>query len=75
LSSERSGRNFEVSMTIDFDRASIPGQNFSFNDYLVEWFAAFNRAINLSALELGVNFAYQDNLATGQGESPHYYWH
>ncbi|MFQ3220775.1 MAG: hypothetical protein ACI96W_003154 [Paraglaciecola sp.] len=70
LFSEGSGSNFEASITIDFDTASIPSGNLSFDDDSGEWFAAFSGAINESALELGVNFAsHGNNLATGQVDS------
>lgn len=59
--------NFRASLTIDFDNGTVPQGELSFNDAGGEWYAAFNGAVNLDRLELGVNFASHGNeRATGQ---------
>lgn len=53
--------NFQVSLTIDFDNGTVPQGELSFNDAGGEWFAAFNGAVNVDQLELGINFASHGN--------------
>ena len=58
--------NINMSITVDFNNASIPTGNVSFNDSDGEWFAAFNGLINANALDVNVNFAsHNNNLADG----------
>jgi hypothetical protein len=58
--------DFSMSMSINFDSASIPTGNLAFSDQGGEWFAAFNGIINQQVLDLSVNFAsHNNNLATG----------
>lgn len=58
--------NFSASMTVNFDNATIPTGNLSFNDAGGEWFAAFNGIINVDKFEMDVNFAsHGNNLADG----------
>ena len=61
------GTNFAASMSINFDTSEISNGSLSFDDSGgVEWFAAFNGAINGVDLDLGVNFASHGNeLADG----------
>jgi len=53
--------DFSLSMTIDFDNASVPGGTLSFTDSQGEWFAAYSGLINIDQLDLGVNFASHGN--------------
>ncbi len=58
--------DFTMSMTVDFDNASVPGGTLSFSDSEGEWFAAYSGLINIDQLELGINFAsHGDNRADG----------
>lgn len=58
--------DFIMSMTVDFDNASVPGGTLSFSDSEGEWFAAYSGLINIDQLELGINFAsHGDNRADG----------
>ena len=58
--------NFQAEMTVNFDNATIPTGNLSFNDSGGEWFAAFNGIINVDTFEIDVNFAsHGNNLADG----------
>lgn len=58
--------NINLSITIDFDTASIPTGNLSFQDSQGEWFAAFNGLVDSNALDLNINFAsHNNNLADG----------
>jgi hypothetical protein len=61
------GSNFAASMSINFDTSEISNGSLSFDGADgVEWFAAFNGAINGANLDLGVNFASHGNkLADG----------
>jgi hypothetical protein len=62
-------RDFSMSMSINFDTASIPTGNLAFSDQGGEWFAAFNGIINQQVLDLSINFAsHNNNLATGMVE-------
>ena len=65
------GSNFTASMSINFDTSEISNGSLSFDDADgVEWFAAFNGAINGTGLDLGVNFAsHGDELADGTIDS------
>jgi hypothetical protein len=65
------GSNFTASMSINFDTSEISNGSLSFDDADgVEWFAAFNGAINGTGLDLGVNFASHGNeLADGTIDS------
>ena len=54
-------QDFELTMTVDFDRATVPDGSLSFSDQQGEWFAAFSGLINVDKLELGVNFASHNN--------------
>ena len=65
------GSNFAASMSINFDTSEISNGSLSFDDADgVEWFAAFNGAINGTGLDLGVNFASHGNeLADGTIDS------
>jgi hypothetical protein len=65
------GSNFAASMSINFDTSEISNGSLSFDDADgVEWFAAFNGAINVTGLDLGVNFASHGNeLADGTIDS------
>lgn len=53
--------NFTMSMTVDFDNASVPGGTLSFSDSQGEWFAAYSGLINVDQLNLGINFASHGN--------------
>lgn len=53
--------DFTISMTVDFDNASVPGGTLSFSDSQGEWFAAYSGLINMEQLNLGVNFASHGN--------------
>ncbi|MBA6390500.1 FecR domain-containing protein [Colwellia sp. BRX10-3] len=53
--------DFTMSMTIDFDNASVPGGTLSFSDSQGEWFAAYSGLINIDQLDLGINFASHGN--------------
>ncbi|MDT0602497.1 FecR family protein [Thalassotalea castellviae] len=53
--------NFQMSMTVDFDNASVPGGSLSFNDAQGEWLATFSGLINIDQLSLGVNYASHGN--------------
>ncbi|SEL89591.1 FecR family protein [Colwellia chukchiensis] len=53
--------DFAISMTIDFDNASVPGGTLSFSDSEGEWFAAYSGLINMDQLDLGINFASHGN--------------
>lgn len=58
--------DINMAITVNFDTASIPTGNLSFNDAQGEWFAAFNGLINSNSLDLNINFAAYDNrLASG----------
>lgn len=58
--------NINVSITVDFNTASIPTGNLSFQDSQGEWFAAFNGLIDSNALDLNINFAsHNNNLVDG----------
>lgn len=58
--------NLQVSMTVDFDNGWVPEGELSLTDNGGEWFAAFNGAINVNQLDLGINFATHGNeLADG----------
>jgi hypothetical protein len=65
------GSNFSASMSINFDTSEISNGSLSFDDANgVQWFAAFNGAINGTGLDLGVNFASHGNeLADGTIDS------
>jgi hypothetical protein len=65
------GSNFAASMSINFDTSEISNGSLSFDDADgVQWFAAFNGAINGTGLDLGVNFASHGNeLADGTIDS------
>jgi hypothetical protein len=52
---------FNISMTVDFDNASVPGGAFSFSDEQGEWFAAYSGLINIDQMDLGINFASHGN--------------
>ena len=52
---------FQMSMTVDFDNASVPGGSLSFNDAQGEWLATFSGLINIDQLSLGVNYASHGN--------------
>lgn len=53
--------DFALSMTIDFDNASVPGGTLSFTDSGGEWFAAYSGLINVDQIDLGINFASHGN--------------
>ena len=53
--------DFTMSMTVDFDNASVPGGSLSFTDSQGEWFAAYSGLINIEQLDLGINFASHGN--------------
>ncbi len=53
--------DFQMSMTIDFDNASVPGGTLSFTDSQGEWFATYSGLINIDQLNLGINFASHGN--------------
>jgi len=53
--------DFALSMTIDFDNASVPGGTLSFTDSEGEWFATYSGLINIDQLDLGINFASHGN--------------
>lgn len=53
--------DFALSMTIDFDNASVPGGTLSFTDSEGEWFAAYSGLINVDQIDLGINFASHGN--------------
>lgn len=58
--------NLNMSITVNFDTASIPTGNISFSDPQGEWFAAFNGLIRENALDVNINFAsHNNNLADG----------
>lgn len=58
--------NINLSVTVDFNTATIPTGNLSFQDSQGEWFAAFNGLINSNALDLNINFAsHNNNLVDG----------
>jgi len=58
--------NFNMNMTIDFDNATIPTGQLSFDDAGGEWFAAFNGIITADQLNLDISFAsHGNNLADG----------
>ncbi|MGB2741026.1 MAG: FecR family protein [Cognaticolwellia sp.] len=61
ISSVGAVSDFSLSMTIDFDNASVPGGTLSFTDSQGEWFAAYSGLINIDQLDLGVNFASHGN--------------
>jgi hypothetical protein len=54
-------QDFKLTMTVDFDKATIPDGSLSFSDQQGEWFAAYSGLINVDQLELGVNFASHNN--------------
>lgn len=60
-SSQGEVTDFQMTMTIDFDKGSVPEGNISFTDQQGEWFAAYAGLINIDQLELGVHFASHDN--------------
>jgi hypothetical protein len=53
--------NFQASMSINFDNATVPVGELSFDDSGGGWFAAFNGIINVDKFELGINFASHGN--------------
>lgn len=55
-------QDFEMTMTVDFDKATVPDGSLSFSDQQGEWFAAYSGLINVDQLELGVNFASHNNV-------------
>lgn len=58
--------NFQISLSINFDTASIPTGNLSFNDPTGEWFAVFNGFLKIDELDVNINFASHNNqLADG----------
>ena len=62
--------NFALSMTIDFDTASIPVGSLSLDDAGGSWFAAFSGLINVDQMELGITFAsHGDAAAEGSIQS------
>lgn len=65
-SSAGSVSDLSMSITVNFDNASVPTGNVSFSDAQGEWFAAFNGLIRDDALDLNINFAsHNNNLADG----------
>ncbi|GHB73672.1 hypothetical protein GCM10008107_23950 [Psychrosphaera saromensis] len=65
-SSEGSVSNFSMEMDVNFDLATIPTGQLSFNDNDGEWFAAFSGIISADKLNLDVSFAsHANNLADG----------
>ncbi|MDC2889458.1 hypothetical protein [Psychrosphaera algicola] len=61
--------NFQVAMTIDFDKGTVPEGNMSFDDAGGEWFATFDGVINIDEIDLDITYAsHGDNLADGDIE-------
>ncbi|MDX2369877.1 MAG: FecR family protein [Colwellia sp.] len=54
-------RAFSMSMTIDFDKGSVPDGLIRFSDQQGAWFAVYSGLINVDKLDLGVNFASHGN--------------
>lgn len=58
--------NFQLSMTIDFDKGTVPEGNMSFEDPGGEWFATFDGIISVTDIDLDITYAsHGDNLADG----------
>ncbi|WP_299270430.1 FecR family protein [uncultured Psychrosphaera sp.] len=58
--------DFSIEMDVNFDLATVPTGQLSFNDAGGEWFAAFSGIISADQLELDISFAsHADNLADG----------
>jgi hypothetical protein len=56
-----------MTMTVDFDKATVPDGSLSISDQQGEWFAAYSGLINVDQLELGVNFSsHNNNRADGE---------
>jgi hypothetical protein len=65
-SSAGSVSDFSIEMDVNFDLATVPTGQLSFNDAGGEWFAAFSGIISADQLELDISFAsHADNLADG----------
>lgn len=62
--------DFQASMAVNFDNATVSDGNLSFSDDGGEWFAAFNGIINVDQFEVDVNFAsHGDQRADGDIEA------
>jgi hypothetical protein len=67
ISSAGTVTNFQMNMTIDFDKGTIPGGTMSMEDEGGEWFATFGGVISSTSIDLDVTFAsHGDNLAEGE---------